>query len=93
MQGENLKITTLLGVNIIPKESKNLQTVQTVSNINQTKVEQVGKVDFTLSLFNLFNIKDVSVNVLPKTKVVPVGEAIRHETLYRWRTSSRNVRN
>lgn len=93
IQGETLNINTLFGMNLIPKESNNLETVQVVSNINQAKVEQVGKIDFSLSLFNLFNIKDVSINVLPKTKVVPVGEAIRHETLYRWCASSGNVRN
>ena len=76
MQGENLKINTLLGTSLIPKESNNLETVQAVSNINQTKVEQVGKIDFSLNLFQLFKIKDVSVNVIPKTTVVPVGEAI-----------------
>lgn len=76
MQGENLRINTLLGINLISEESKNLETVQTVSSINQTTVEQVGKIDFNLSLFNLFKIKDISVNVIPKTSVVPVGEAI-----------------
>ena len=76
MQGENLKINTLFGINLISEESKNLETVQTVSSINQTTVEKVGKIDFNLSLFNLFKIKDISVNVIPKTSVVPVGEAI-----------------
>ncbi len=76
MQGENLKINTLLGINLTAEEKKELETVQAVSNINQTKVGQVGKVNFNLSLFNLFKIKDVSVNVIPKTRVVPVGEAI-----------------
>lgn len=93
IQGENLKINTLLGMNLIQKENNSLQTVQTVSNINKQQVEQIGKIDFSLKLFNFFHIKDVSVNVLPKTKVVPVGEAIRNETIYRWCFGSRNVRN
>lgn len=76
MQGENLKINTLLGISLISEESQNLETVQTVSSINQTTVKQIGKIDFNLSLFNLFKIKDISVNVIPKTSVVPVGEAI-----------------
>lgn len=76
MQGESLKINTLLGTTLVPKESSNLQTVQTVSNLNDTKVEQVGKIDFSLSLFHLFKVKDVSVNVIPKTSVVPIGKAI-----------------
>ncbi len=76
IQGEKLKIATLIGITLKPKESSDLQTVQTVSNINQTRVDKIGKIDFNLSLFNLFKVKDVSVNVIPKTKVVPVGEAI-----------------
>lgn len=76
MQGENLKINTLLGTDLVPKENNNLQTVQTVSNLNYTKIEQVGKLDFSLSLFHLFKVKDVSVNVIPKTSVVPIGKAI-----------------
>ena len=76
MQGENLKINTLFGTNLVPKENNNLKTVQTVSNFNHTKIEQVGKLDFNLNLFHLFKVKDVSVNVIPKTSVVPIGKAI-----------------
>lgn len=76
MEGENLEINTLLGISLISKEGSDLQAVQTVSNINKNKIEQIGKVDFSLNLFNLFEIKDVSVNIIPKTSVVPVGEAI-----------------
>ena len=76
MQGESLKINTLFGTNLVQKESGNLKTIQTVSNLNHTKVEQVGKIDFSLSLFHLFKVKDLSVNVIPKTSVVPVGKAI-----------------
>lgn len=76
MQGENLKITTLFGTTLVPKESGNLKTIQTASNLNHTKVEQVGKIDFSLSLFHLLKVKDLSVNVIPKTSVVPIGKAI-----------------
>lgn len=76
IQGEKLEINTLLGINLVSKEEKNLKTVQAVSNINKQTVEQVGKIDFSLNLLNLFKIKDVSVNVIPKTTVVPVGVAI-----------------
>ena len=73
MQGENLKINTMFGIKILPKASQDMQTVQTVSNITQTKV---GKIDFNVSLFNIFKVKDISVNVIPKTTVVPCGTAI-----------------
>ena len=76
MEGENLEINTLFGIRLISKKDTNLQTVQTVSNINKNKVNKIGKIDYNLSLFNILNIKEVSVNIIPKTSVVPVGEAI-----------------
>jgi len=76
MQGEKLQIHTLLGTTLVRKESNDLKTIQTVSNLNHETVEQVGKIDFSLSLFHLFKVKDLSVNVIPKTSVVPIGKAI-----------------
>lgn len=73
LQGESLNFHTLLGLFLQPKSP---QTLQTVSNINKANVSEIGKLDFTLSLFNLLKVKDVSVNVIPKTTVVPVGSAI-----------------
>lgn len=74
MQGENLNIFTLLGLYIKPKV--NYQTMQTASNINKTKVNELGKIDFDLSFFNIFKLKEINVNVISKTKVIPMGNAI-----------------
>lgn len=74
MQGENLNIFTLLGLYIKPKV--NYQTTQTASNINKTKVNELGKIDFDLSFFNIFKLKEINVNVISKTKVIPMGNAI-----------------
>lgn len=74
MQGENLNIFTLLGLYIKPKV--NYQTMQTASNINKTKVNELGKIDFDLSFFNVFKLKEINVNVISKTKVIPMGNAI-----------------
>lgn len=73
MQGEELTINTLLGMKIIGQDEK---TIQTVSNINENRINQIGKIDLSLKLFDLLKVKDLSVNVVPKTSVVPVGEAI-----------------
>lgn len=73
MQGEELTINTLLGMKIIGQNEK---TIQTVSNINENRISQIGKIDLSLKLFDLLKVKDLSVNVVPKTSVVPVGEAI-----------------
>ncbi len=71
MQGENLKIDTVLGISI-----KNKQTMQASSSLNEKLTEQVGKKDLELNLFNIIPVKDVTVNVIPKTTVIPLGKTI-----------------
>ena len=74
MQGENLHLYTLLGIKLI--EESSYQTLQTSSTIEQDKINKVGKVSFSLNLFNLIPLKNINVNVIPKTTVVPMGNAI-----------------
>ena len=74
MQGENFSIFTFAGLYL--QEKNTPYTLQTVSNTNQTKVDKIGKTDYSLNLFKIFSVKDISVNVIPKTTVVPVGRAI-----------------
>ena len=68
-EGENITIPTLLGLNIKSKSGETIATVS--SNKNATKKTQ--KTTLQLSLFDNINLKDVSVDVLPKTKVIPIG--------------------
>ena len=49
---------------------------QTISNTNQAKIDKIGKIDYSLNLFKMFPVKNISVNVIPRTTVVPVGKAI-----------------
>lgn len=74
MQGENLNLYTLLGLSI--KENLDYQTLQTSSTIEQAQINKIGKVNFSLNLFNLIPLKNIDVNVIPKTTVVPMGNAI-----------------
>lgn len=74
MQGENLNLYTLLGLSI--KENLDYQTLQTSSTIEQTQINKIGKVNFSLNLFNLIPLKNIDVNVIPRTTVVPMGNAI-----------------
>ena len=71
MQGETLNLDTILGINV-----KNTETLQASSNLNNSIVEQTGQLNLNLELFNLFPVKDVTVNVIPKTTVIPIGKAI-----------------
>ena len=74
MQGENLHLYTLLGIKLI--EESGYQTLQTSSTMEQDKINKIGKVSFSLNLFNLIPLKNIDVNVIPKTTVVPMGNAI-----------------
>ena len=74
MQGENLHLYTLLGIKLI--EESSYQTLQTSSVIEQTQTDKIGKVKLSLNLFNLISLKNINVNVIPKTTVVPMGDAI-----------------
>ena len=74
MQGEALNLNTILGINV--KSSTLSNAVTASSNLNNSIAENTGKMELELDLFNLFPVKDVTVNVIPKTKVVPLGKAI-----------------
>lgn len=71
IQGERLKLETILGINV-----KNAETMQASSNLNNSIVDETGKMTLNLSFFNLFPVKAVTVNVIPKTSVIPLGKAI-----------------
>ena len=71
MQGEALNLNTVLGLNV-----KNTETITASSNLNNSILEETGKINLELNLFNLFSVKDVTINVIPKTTVIPLGKAI-----------------
>lgn len=76
-QGEKLNLTTILGVNLINKEK--YETMQTSINLSKSIGEttnEVGKIDLELNLFNSIPLKEVTVNIIPKTKVIPVGQTV-----------------
>lgn len=76
LQGEKLDINTVFGVSLNSKEnSQDNLTIQTLANIS-TDTNVVGKIDYKLNLFGGIPLKDVSVNVIPKTSVVPLGKAV-----------------
>ena len=71
MQGENIEISTVLGLNITNKG-----TMQASTSLNEKLTDQAGKKDLELSLFNVIPVKDITVNVIPKTTVIPLGKTI-----------------
>ena len=54
----------------------NERTMQTATNLTESRVNQLGSTNLTLNLFNTIPLKQVEVNVIKKTKVIPLGNAI-----------------
>ena len=69
-EGEKIPIKTILGLNV---KNYTSEIIETVSNEDSKISTKVGKSNLTLDLFNTLKIKDIEVNTLPKTKVIPVG--------------------
>lgn len=72
-EGDNLNLKIAKGLSL---DSSNKQTVLTASNINKEKINQTGVSRLNLNLFGSIKVKDVNVSVIPKTTVIPLGNAI-----------------
>lgn len=72
-QEEELKFGLALGLKIEQGVNRKNQTMQAVSSINE-KLDSMQKVNYNLTLFGK-KVREVSVNVIPQTKVIPVGIA------------------
>ncbi len=74
-QGESLQVNTVFGVNLESEDtSKDYETVQASSDLSYSS--KIGKSNLKLSLFGAIPLKDVTVNVIPKTSVVPLGNVV-----------------
>lgn len=83
MQGQKLDLATLWGIEITEKDNSNpnLGSYQPEKLIKASANEaseetKTGKIDLDLNLFSSIPIKKVSVNIIPKIKVVPLGNSI-----------------
>lgn len=70
-EGETISVNKLLGFKI-NLNNINGQSVETSAN-NNNKLEKSGRTTAKVSLFNNILVKNVNIDVLPKTKVIPVG--------------------
>lgn len=68
-EGESINMKTLLGMQI----KANYETMETASSNTNAISQKSGKASLQVSLFDNILLKDVAVDVLPKTKVIPVG--------------------
>ncbi len=76
-EGEKLNLMTVFGIKLTQKENNDIKQVSTsVGNnlINTSK--NIGHANLEVSLFNTITVKELTVDVIPKTKVVPIGKTI-----------------
>lgn len=84
MQGDNLNLATLWGIEVkeIGNSNPNIgeyksgKLVEAASSTKDSQMQEVGKIDLSLNLLDIFPLKEISVNVIPKISVIPLGDAI-----------------
>lgn len=85
-EGENIAMKTLLGLEI-------KDTIETSSNNEEKVNEGIENKKLEVSLFDIFKIKNVDVDIIPKTKVIPVGNIAGVKLYTNGVLVVRNVRN
>jgi len=78
-EGEELNLKTVVGLKIKRANDTNMPVIQ-ASNFGESeqssKYETAGTFELNLNLFGTIPVKEIDVNVIPKTKVVPMGNLI-----------------
>ena len=69
-QGEQISFKTLFGIRI----KKQADILETSSNNNQEISDKIGSTNLKVSLFNKITLKEINIDVIPKTKVVLIGK-------------------
>lgn len=70
-EGEKLNLNTILGLKI--KEDESYKAIQTVSSTGKNVTNEIESTNINISLLGKVPVKEVSVSVLPRTTVIPVG--------------------
>ena len=72
-KGEELNLGEMVGLYIKKGDQEN-ESIPTSGAINN--IDIIEKSTIHLCLFNIVDVKEIEVNVIPKTKVVPLGNVI-----------------
>lgn len=81
IQGEKLNLATLWGIKLEKANNSGFGIVEysaektMEASTSAQGEESIGKMDFNLKLFDM-QLGEINVNVVPKTKVIPLGDAI-----------------
>lgn len=77
-QGEELNLKTIYGLKVNQKNSSisNYKAMQTSTNLSEKVGDNIGTINLSLDLFGTIPLKEIDVNVLPRTIVIPLGNSI-----------------
>ncbi len=89
-EGEDISLQTIFGIKV---QEKNNDVIETSSNNEKKVSDEVGKTSLEVSLFDKIPIKEINVDIIPKTKVVPVGSIAGVKLYTNGVLVVRNVRN
>ena len=70
-ENENLNIKTILGLNV--EQNTSYEAIQTSSSTNSNIENEAKTTSVNVNLLGRIPVKNVSVSILPKTTVIPVG--------------------
>ena len=70
-EGESISLKTMLGLKVDLTE--NNEIIETLSNNQSKTINDIGKKTGKLSLFDNIFLKNINVDVIPQTKIIPVG--------------------
>ena len=78
-EGEELNLRTIIGINVRRANTGTAEVIQastTVDSDQDNVYSSAGTFELNLDLFGTIPVKEINVNVIPKTKVVPMGNLI-----------------
>ncbi|MBR2786501.1 MAG: SpoIVB peptidase [Clostridia bacterium] len=77
-EGEEINLKTVYGIKVNTKNTNLNQydVMQTATNLSEKVSNNVGTVNLSLDLFGTIPLKEIDVNILPRTMVVPLGNSI-----------------
>ncbi len=72
-KGEELNLYTAFGI-FVSENLDSYETIQTSSVIDN--IDTIEKKKLSLKLFNIIDVKDIEVNTIPQTTVIPLGNSV-----------------
>lgn len=95
-EGEALNLKTVLGVNIETAFSSNpnierIENYETITvSSNPVDADYTGRLNLEVSFLG-FKVKEINVDIIENTEVVPLRKPYRREALYQWCSCCWNV--